>query len=443
MSWLSRLFRRSVSPERAAGRVAEDAKRALGQDFVGLLAYGSWVAGEYVEGYSDLNLMVVTRKLDGESLRRLAPAASKWKAMGRVRSVVFSMTELKGYADSFPIEFLDIADNRKLIAGEDPFLRLQPGYGRLAEELETELRDRLAKLRHRFLQHGGDEAETKALLSATASSLFPLLRAFLRLKRRRPPRQRVRLIEEACRNFRFGRRTLLQLHDLCFGRRNAERIDTKGLFERAVQEIERMIQEVIRLRQDGSGSAEHSERLERSDSDRGERGDSERGDDRGRDRSDRDRSRRRGPGPGGDRSKRLTEVKQLVHEAGLRKKWEPKEPDRFVSDEFTRDLSLSPAARFGWDRGWQPERRARGYVAPVFETPSPVTEDEEEMFVTDQATAEAHEAAAPPEAESTSETQTEAGSSSGEVSDEGDESSHKVEVEVLDQTNSEPETRNP
>ena len=52
----------------------------------------------------------------------------------------------------------------------------------------------------------------------------------------------------------------------------------------------------------------------------------------------------------------------MMADAGQKKRWEPKEPERFLTDEMGRDAALSLAARFAWDKAWQPERRAKGYV---------------------------------------------------------------------------------
>jgi hypothetical protein len=85
---------------------------------------------------------------------------------------------------------------------------------------------------------------------------------------------------------------------------------------------------------------------------------------------------------GGDRNKRLAEVRQMVLDAALKKRWEPKEPDRFATDDMARDATLSLAARFSWDRAWQPERRAKGYVPvkpPEPEAPAPEDSEASEL----------------------------------------------------------------
>ncbi|MES2201761.1 MAG: hypothetical protein V4498_05880 [candidate division FCPU426 bacterium] len=385
MNLLQRLFGRGggttgSGPDQEIAAVVESAKQGLGPDLVGVLAYGSWASGEFVAGHSNVNLLVITRRLDPETLKRLAPIAGQWHKLSGVKPLLFSATELKAFSDAFPMEFGDIAENHRLLTGEDPFQRMQVSYHRLLDELETEIRNRLVKLRQRYLLSGGSLEEARALLAATAGSMFPILRAFLRLKRRRPPNQRVRLIEECCRNYRFGRRTLLQAHDLRYGRKNAETIDTVELFNHMVAELQGMAEQVQRMRSEGpqaSGAAAAPQALAPGQG--GEDRDRERGDrprDRDRDR-DREHPRRRESfgAKGGDRSAKLAAVRALIQDASGRKKWEPREPERFLSDEFSRDAGLSSAARFGWDRAWQPERRAKGYVPKLEPVEAPAEEE--------------------------------------------------------------------
>jgi predicted nucleotidyltransferase len=313
-----------------------------------VVAFGSWAVGEFVEAYSDLNLLVVTRRLDADTIRRLAPHLGA-VAGPKCRPLVFSQAELRRFAEAFPLEFQDMADTRKVLYGEDPFGRFEIRSARLAEELESEAHNRLIKFRQRWLLGGGHEAMARELAAGAIAAILPLLRGLLRLKKRKPPRQRVRVIEEACRQFRLSRRTLLQAHDLRYGRKNASRIDAVGLLDRLLVEMERLAELSVRLREEESGASPGRERDAR-----GER----HGDERSR-------------ALGGDKQKRLAEVRQAVADASQKKRWEPKEPDRFASDEMGRDSTLSLAARFGWDKAWQPERRARGYVPVKAAEPEP------------------------------------------------------------------------
>ena len=411
MNFFQRLFARRFDANATATQAAESFKKALGPDLVGVLAFGSWAVGEYVEGHSDLNLIVVCKRLDADVLKRLTPAT---RALRHPLLTVrfFNQNELRRFAEAFPLEFQDMAESRKLLVGEDPFARLDVPSVHLAFELLSESRVRLIKFRQKLVQGVGmDLAEARVLVGSTLGAILPMLRGLIRLKKRKPPKQRVRVIEEACKLFRLSRRTLLQAHDIKYGRKNADSIDAVGLLERLREELERLAELCAKLHEEGGGaavSASSSEgrsegrndgrsevrndgRSEGRDNGREHRGSGER-EHRGRDR-DRDHGGRRSPGLGGDKNKRLAEVRQLIIEAGLKKRWEPKEPERFLSDDVARDTALGVGIRFAWDRAWQPDRRKTGYVAPKPVELEVPTQTEEEAWADEAAEISAEAAA--------------------------------------------------
>ena len=139
MQFFHRLFARRFDPAAAASRAVRALQSALGDELVGVAAFGSWAVGEYVDGHSDLNLVVVTRRLEPDVIRRLAPVAASLVSP-RCRPRYFSLPEFRRFADALPLEFQDMADTRKVLCGEDPFNRLEISASRLAEELENDAR---------------------------------------------------------------------------------------------------------------------------------------------------------------------------------------------------------------------------------------------------------------------------------------------------------------
>src|SRR5688572_8921919 len=108
MNWFTRLFAgRQASPADAVAESTDSARAALGSDLVAVFAYGSYATGEFVEGHSNVNLLFVTRRLDPETLKKLAPVAAKWKKFSSLKPLFFSLPELKAYSESFPMEFGD------------------------------------------------------------------------------------------------------------------------------------------------------------------------------------------------------------------------------------------------------------------------------------------------------------------------------------------------
>ena len=355
MQWLRRLFQREVDPQVQVNEATEAFKRALGSDYICSAVYGSLASNEFVQGHSDINFIVVAKRLDETTLKKLSSCA-RWLDTGLFKTLLFSMEELKAHAASFPMEFTDIQENRRVTGGEDVFRKLEIDPGQMLCQLENVLRDNLMRCREAVARSGGNETVLKNAVAESMGGLFSVLRGMLKVRRRRVPRQRVRLIEECSRNYRLKRRLLLQAHDLRYGRKNADRIQVDQLAFRYLGEVERLAQLVSKMKEEGVPAEE------------------------GRSTSSGHRRRRSERANTPERQKKLVEVQELLISASQRRRWEPREMDRFASDDVSRDAALSMALRFGWDRKWFPGRPASSQTMEVQEELPPL-EDLDEIAI--------------------------------------------------------------
>lgn len=373
MSFLSRWFGKR-SPQMKASDLVAAIKRAVGDDLVCVALYGSVASGEYQEGSSDVNLLVVTKKLDAPALKRLSPAGRTWVG-SKVKPVFFTPDELERMAEVFPMEFLDIQENRRLIFGEDLFRRLAINRRNLRNEVEQEVKSKIRAFRQGVLAAQGGRKQVSLVIAQSLVSLMPVFRSLIRMKKQRPPRQRQRLLEDISRIFDLQRQTLEEALSLRYGGPVLSAAAQDLLFEKYMMELERLSSLVDRMDADGNVSQAPRTRPERDarevagerDHGRGEgRGEGREGRggregregrrgrdrDRGRDRGDRGRG---GPGSGEIKGKqeKLAEVMAILSQEPPKKRWDPKEPERFQSDPMSRDASRPVGERFGWDRAWK------------------------------------------------------------------------------------------
>ena len=390
------IFRKEASPYTAANDAVAKLRAAVGDDLSCVLIHGSLAGNEYCPGVSDINLLAVLNRLDLATNRKLRKSAGSWNRDRRVQVSFFSVDELSKASEAAPIQFLDMLDMRKLLMGEDPFRRLQINRKNLRSQVELEFRSKFYTWRSRLL--GARPGELAAQLGMAAANLMPGLRGYLRLRGRRPGRERGRVLEEAGRMLELKVEVIAQALGLRYGKGGAADLDS--LREALLAEMTLMALVAERMaaqcgiegavlgklkqearepraalpqteareareprgegrepREGGRGGRERSEGREP----RGEGG-RDGGREGGRNgRHGRGEGReggRNGRGGGGNseedskkREKQLAEVKQLL-EQDTRKKWEPKEPERFQSDAMSRDTSRPVDARFGWDRTW-------------------------------------------------------------------------------------------
>jgi predicted nucleotidyltransferase len=174
--------RRIVDP------VLRDLDRALGSDYSAVL-YGSAARGEFVEGLSDVNLLLVSERLDPERLRGLGAALRTLRKQGQPPPLLMARDEWARAADVFPIEIVDMRVAHDPLRGADPLTGVEVRPAELRRALEHELRGKLLRLRQAYALHAGEPAVLAEVVVHSVTSVAALLRAFLVLAGERPPRE--------------------------------------------------------------------------------------------------------------------------------------------------------------------------------------------------------------------------------------------------------------
>ncbi len=124
----------------------------LGDDLISLSAYGDFVKlGEYDPSRSEVNLMLVLADISTPVLDRIVDAISTAKR--KVRLAVMTLTEedLVQSCDVFPIKFVDMQENHRLICGRDVLSDLKIADDHLRLRCEQELKNLMIRLRAIYL----------------------------------------------------------------------------------------------------------------------------------------------------------------------------------------------------------------------------------------------------------------------------------------------------
>ena len=160
---------------------ARDLTTTYGDDLVSVVLYGSAARGEYREGVSDLNLLVLLRDTAAATLRRGSALARSWGAAKNPPPLVMSEREFRGSADVFPMELADIRDAHVILYGADPFAGVEIRPADLRLQLERELKSAYIRLRTRYMTDAGDAARFEPLLLKSLSTFLVMFRTVLRL----------------------------------------------------------------------------------------------------------------------------------------------------------------------------------------------------------------------------------------------------------------------
>jgi predicted nucleotidyltransferase len=162
-------------------RYVKETTALLGSQLEGIVLYGSAVRGEFLPGRSNINLLLMVSGYDREVLRRYAKTHKRWSREQFVVPLVLTEPELTRPGLVFPLEYLEIQEQHRVLWGRDPFIGLHIDRTHLAYQVRQELQGNLVRLRQRFIEGGGTEEAIAMLLPLSLTALLPCLRGLQRL----------------------------------------------------------------------------------------------------------------------------------------------------------------------------------------------------------------------------------------------------------------------
>lgn len=155
---------------------AKELKQVLGNNLVSVILYGSAARGEYVRARSDLNLMLVFKKLDLEHITKVGKLMRRKVRKQAPQLVFWTEEELNNAWDVFPLEFEDFMENHRCLLGEDPFKKRKVDKKRMRYQLEFELRSKLLTVRDTWLNSNRNKYALEMFLIKAGNSFDYLCR---------------------------------------------------------------------------------------------------------------------------------------------------------------------------------------------------------------------------------------------------------------------------
>jgi hypothetical protein len=164
-----------------AGFVEEVRGRA-GAPLLSVVAHGSALGPQFRPGISDYNFLLVADPVDLALLERLATLAGKWRRRRVSVPLVVRPVFIASALDSWPLEFLSMKAQYRVLYGEDPLaaISFQPEHIRL--QCEREIRSKLILFRRAYIECEGAPKRLKQALDRGWPSLQAIFRGLLYLK---------------------------------------------------------------------------------------------------------------------------------------------------------------------------------------------------------------------------------------------------------------------
>lgn len=168
---------------------------ALGPELVSLVLYGGLARGDFDPDSSDINLMAVVQNASPDLLSRCSSLVRRGVRDFRAGLFLITEQELRESTDVFPVKFLDLQRQHRLLAGRDVLSGLPISHTHLRLRCEQELRDLVLNLRRIYLRQGHHPEVLATWLRRAVSSLLVNAAVLCELKTGRPAPDRNSLVD--------------------------------------------------------------------------------------------------------------------------------------------------------------------------------------------------------------------------------------------------------
>ena len=207
----------------------------------GVILYGSLVRGEYVEGHSNINLLLVVNEPTLELLQHCGHLTEKWQRQGVVPPLVLTEQELCQSVEYFPLEYFEIKDNHLLLEGRDPLETLHVNDHYLLLQCLQELHGNLFRFRQRFIEGFGNSEAIRALLPLSLTALLPCLRGLCRVFGQASGGTSEAFLRNLPHTLQVENPVFLEVLEAKQGLRSPGRLAWPGLFQEYVRGLEEII----------------------------------------------------------------------------------------------------------------------------------------------------------------------------------------------------------
>lgn len=229
----------------------KDVKGVFGEQLEGMLLYGSAVRGEFLPGRSNLNILLLVSSYDSAVLKKYGALHRHWSKEQIVVPLFLTEEELHTSAAVFPLEFLEIQEQHRVLGGRDPFIGFHVKTDRLRETVVQGVTSHLLRLRQRYVEGGGSDDATTILLPLSITSIVPLLRGVQRLLGRPVLSHSDAVIKDVAEQLKLDLQGLLDVLLLKRGQISPGPREVPRLFDRYLQAATLLTRAVAQLFQQG------------------------------------------------------------------------------------------------------------------------------------------------------------------------------------------------
>jgi hypothetical protein len=233
--------------ERILKELVERLTKTYQDRLVSVILYGSAAVGDHHGRFSDLNVFCVLQRITTRELGESESVFRWWRERGNPAPLLMSADEVARSTDCFPMEFRDMRERRRLLAGTDVVADLTIGDVFYRAEVEHELRAKLLRLRQKAGGVLSDKAMLLRLMVDSVSTFCTLFRHALVLAGDEPVFEKRRVVGLAAERLGVDPAPFHTLLDLREEKTKPRDVDPPQLFEQYLKEIQVVVAAVDRL----------------------------------------------------------------------------------------------------------------------------------------------------------------------------------------------------
>ena len=227
--------------EEQLSALVERLRPAFGERLKSVILYGSAAAGDWYEQTSDLNILCVLDQISPPELVQSEPIFRWWREQGNPAPLLLSEEEVERSTDSFPMEFHDIREHRRILHGKDVIADLVIDQSFYRAQVEHELRAKQIRLRQKAAEVLSNPDLLLRLLMDSASTFCVLGRHALILSGHQPHWKKTEIVaalEDAMRTSFAATSEILAIR--AAGKTKVAK-DTAALFTGYLKEIDNLV----------------------------------------------------------------------------------------------------------------------------------------------------------------------------------------------------------
>jgi hypothetical protein len=230
--------------DKAIEQLVEKLRKAYGERLVSVVLYGSAVAGDHHEGFSDYNVLCVLTEITPRELGSGTEIFRWWREKGNPSPLLLTEREVETSTDCFAIEFHDIQSHHQLLHGKDVVSGLVVEDVFYRAQVEHDLRAKLLRLRQKAGGMLADADLLRRLLLDSVSTFCVLFRHALALHGAEAPLQKREVLRLAGERFGMDPAPFEKLLDVRERRLKPRDVEPVALLALCLNGVERVIDAV-------------------------------------------------------------------------------------------------------------------------------------------------------------------------------------------------------